>query len=773
MSSFANISIRFSADLKQFSTQLDNAKRQLKSTGEQFKKVGAGLTVGLTAPLIALGAKSFSVFADFEDQLAKVKAISGATTQQFDALRKNAEALGASTRFTASEVAELQLNLSKLGFNPDEINATTAGVLDLALATGEDLANSAAVAAGTLRAFGLGVGETQRVVDVMAKSFGSSALDLERFKTAMGVVGPVAKTAGVELEKATAQLGILINSNVDASTAGTSLRNIYLTLAETGLTYNQALDKIATSTNKNATALQLFGKRGATAAVILADNKDEVNALGIELDNAAGAAAAMALIMDNTAKGSLARMKSAIESVFIVIGERLAPVIRTVADFIAQLASGFRNMSPEVQKIVVVVGAFAAALGPLLLGLGVLSTTVLPALLTGFALLVSPIGLVVAGLTAIAVVIATNWDSVTRVVQNVVQYFKDLYDNVAIVRTVVDQVRSDFLILGAVVKSVFGDVVRVIGIALQEVGNQITIYSKVLESFLNGDILDGAIGIKVATKSMTAAFKDAFAAIKEDNSQTVDDIIAKVKEIAKAYSSTTVTPTPTSGGTGAAQPQLSGDAVSSLTTEGVKELSGALDELAPKLALPVPDEAFMRYLQRLEQLKETAQIVGRSVGDAFGLMTSNFLSSLELADTGLNRFVTTLANGVTQIIAQLLSAAVAQAILGGSSAGASTGAAAPVTTPVFIAELIGVVFGAFASIPKFADGGIVSGPTLGLMGEYAGARNNPEVIAPLNKLKDLIGGSTGDVVLNGGFQVSGDQLRLVLDRSDSKNSRRG
>ena len=146
-------------------------------------------------------------------------------------------------------------------------------------------------------------------------------------------------------------------------------------------------------------------------------------------------------------------------------------------------------------------------------------------------------------------------------------------------------------------------------------------------------------------------------------------------------------------------------------------------------------------------------------------MANNFVDSLGLADDGFQGFVKGLSKTIIQLIAQMLAASMSQAIAGATASGASTGPAAVFTTPAFIATAIGGILGAFASIPAFADGGIAYGPTLGLIGEYAGASSNPEIIAPLNKLRDLLPTSTGtsDVNVHGEFKVDGRNLRLILD----------
>lgn len=179
----------------------------------------------------------------------------------------------------------------------------------------------------------------------------------------------------------------------------------------------------------------------------------------------------------------------------------------------------------------------------------------------------------------------------------------------------------------------------------------------------------------------------------------------------------------------------------------------------------------------LAQKQEEALMYSDVVGNAFNEFGQNFVGSMGEAQSGLERFGQSMAGVVIKLMSMALSNAMANAIVGATQSGNSTGPAAVFTTPAFIATAIAGIIGAFASIPKFADGGIVSGPIFGLMGEYAGAANNPEVIAPLNKLKELIepvgGGGPVHVTVGGGFELDGTKLRLVLDRTAKRGNRIG
>lgn len=291
---------------------------------------------------------SVGVFADFQRQISTLGALSGAGPDALANLEVLARDLGKSTRFTASEVAGLEIEFAKLGFEPAEIMNATASTLDLATIAGSDLAETAAVVGSNIRAFGLDSSEAQRVVDVMAKSFSSSALDMQKFKVAMAQVAPVAKNAGLTIEETTALMGSLADAGVDASTIGSGLRNVFLDMAEQGLTLEEALTKIDTASNKNVEALDLFGKRGATVGSVLADFQSRTEKLNGKLEDAAGFAERAADKIEGDFKGSLETLNSAYQDLQITI---VGFVQGALTSFIVGLTNVVRSVSTFIETL--------------------------------------------------------------------------------------------------------------------------------------------------------------------------------------------------------------------------------------------------------------------------------------------------------------------------------------------------------------------------------------------------------------------------------------
>ena len=218
----------------------------------------------------------------------------------------------------------------------------------------------------------------------------------------MASVAPIAKGLGQSLQQTTAQLGVLVNNGIEASTAGTMLRNMMLTATKAGFSMDEALSDIASSTDKAGTSLQYFDKRATATALVLADNITQVKGLNDKLLDSEGSAKDMADMMDKTLEGSMMKLKSATEGLGISFGEILAPAIASIADFLSHITIKFSELSYETKTIIVVVASLVAAIGPLLLVMGTL-LTMAPAIGAAFTLMTGPVGIAVVAITALIV----------------------------------------------------------------------------------------------------------------------------------------------------------------------------------------------------------------------------------------------------------------------------------------------------------------------------------------------------------------------------------
>ena len=316
---------------------LQKLERRTGSTTKSFAKMGAGILAAVTAFKVVASVVGSAIksFRDFEFQMAKVRAVTGASNSDFKKLSSSAKELGRTTFFTATQVAELQTNYAKLGFTTSEILNAQEATLQLATATGSDLARAAIVAGSAVRGFGLDASETQRVVDVMAVSFTSSALDIEKFQTSMTKVAPIAKSAGFSIEDTTAIMAQLADSGIEASIAGTSLRNILLKMQDPNSDLVKSFGRTIHSLDDLTPALAKFSEEGGSLAEIMEvvdlrqaaafeqmiTSRERTVNLRDSLLDANGAAKEMSEIVGENMEGAFKRFTSALEGLAINITE--------------------------------------------------------------------------------------------------------------------------------------------------------------------------------------------------------------------------------------------------------------------------------------------------------------------------------------------------------------------------------------------------------------------------------------------------------------------
>ena len=359
----------------QGSKQLDTLKNKTNkaSTGvlglsNNFVKLGASVLGAITTfrQISRLISNVLKTFTQFEFEMARVKAMTNATDKEFKKLNSSAQQLGRTTFFTAAQVAGLQVNLSKLGFTTEEVLNAQEAILLLSTAASEDLARSASVVGAAIRGFNEDASEAARFADVMAVAFTSTALDLEKFATSMTKVSSIAEMLGFTFEETTAFLGALTDAGIEASIAGTALRQILLFLGDPTSNLSRTIGMTVSSGEEFIVALEKMREKGVRLDDILKvvnrrqvvafnrflNSTEAIKGLTLEMNNATGASEEMASVMDETTRGAFKRLTSAWEGLIISVLDgtgKFSKSVQTVVDGITRILNKFADANKTLE----------------------------------------------------------------------------------------------------------------------------------------------------------------------------------------------------------------------------------------------------------------------------------------------------------------------------------------------------------------------------------------------------------------------------------------
>ncbi len=409
---------RLTMQAQQFQTGMQDARTQLERTGVSARQVSrdfgtiqrASLAVG-GAMVAGIGA-SVATAANFEQAMAKVKAISGASAEEFNTLEKAARDAGATTVFSASEAAEALSYLAMAGFKVnDQVNALPA-VLNAAAAGQIDLARSADIVSNIMTGFGISAENTGHAVDVLVKTMTSANTDLPMLGEAMKYVAPVAASLGLGIEETAAAVAKMSDAGIQGSQAGTSLRAALLSLANPAGQTEKAMDKLGikvtnangkmkplpelighiaeklegmTDAQKTQTAAQLVGTEAASGFLsLLKIGEEGLKSYTNELKNSGGTAERIAKTQNDTLIGSFKEFQSALEEAGITLGNEFLPlfteivrkgteVVRIITDLdMATIKSGlaFAGATTAIALTASTIGKLVLAIRGLMISMG-------------------------------------------------------------------------------------------------------------------------------------------------------------------------------------------------------------------------------------------------------------------------------------------------------------------------------------------------------------------------------------------------------------------
>tara|TARA_R110000850_G_scaffold275205_1_gene414103 strand:+ start:756 stop:3158 length:2403 start_codon:yes stop_codon:yes gene_type:complete len=800
MGSIKTISIIVAANIKGLELGLGKANKSLAKFASGAARMGSMLSFGITAPLTALGKSAFDAFSNFENGMMKVKTVTGASIGEFKMLTAEAKRLGATTQFTAQQVSELQLVLGRKGFDPTAIKNMEQSILDLALATGEDLSLAAETVATSINAFQLESSDAARVANTLASAAANSSIQLSTFSTAFGHAGASANAVGVDLEELSAMMGVLMDNGIKASKAGTGLRKVFMKLHKEGRNFTEVLDLVTQGELGLEKAQKLVGVTAANQILILAKNKTKVAELTEEYKTNTTRLNEMAIAMGDTTFAKVKKMESAIEGMKIEMGALIAEAIQPIILKVTEWASAFQNLDTGTKKLILKIAGIAAVLGPLLLAISLVTTA--------WGMMATSIGLVkkaVKSLTKtiaknplgiLAIVIASvaaNWlifrnnnraandelDKTQEAAKNASERIAEINKNLA------TRNKSSDDLLREEIKG-FQDLTQAtldLKKAKLELGQDE--FGLDLDFMAIGDLMLGIEGLEQQLVDYDSTLTALDLAIDlGDSVIVVDDLTDSYNELGEAI------------------PDLS-SSYSSMTginfDVGNGSSSGGEEE-----ETTLPFTGLEKQLSKAsEGVTEFFDKWGDSinmVGDIFGKMMQNQMVDLEnshkkkadaIANSNMNEedkatAMLNLDKETAKEKAKILrkqaiaekAAAVVSAVMNGALAISKTLGQAgflgiPLSAIVGALAATQVATIAASPIPAFAQGGLVTGATMGLVGEGRGTTmSNPEVIAPLDKLKSMLGDSGGGGTVIPDVRITGDDLLIVFDRASRRKERR-
>ena len=454
------------------------ALQKILVTGTKFQEAGGKIEgVGksllpVTAAITGVGAAGIKVASDFEKAMSGVQAITGATCADFETLREKAIELGTTTSFSAGEVAEAMTEMAKAGWTTTQIIEGMAGVLDATAASGESLGTVSTIVADAITGFGLKAKDSARVADLMTQAANSGTIGVADLGESYKYVAPLAQSMGLSIEDVTTALSAMSMAGIKGSQAGTSLRTVLANMAKPSKTVATAMEELGLSiTNSDGSfksldqivtimrtefsgltedqqayyATALAGKEGMSGLISLLNlTQEEYDALSASMSNCSGIAGETASVMQDNLQSKVEQLGGSLESLAIKLSEYVIPYLTGLVEKITAAVEAFTNLSPGVQKAILVIAGVVAVAGPLLVVVGkVISAvgtimTIIPKLAgvinvvkTAFAalnatMLANPIVLIIAAIAALVAAFIHLWNTN----EEFRQFWIDLWENI-------------------------------------------------------------------------------------------------------------------------------------------------------------------------------------------------------------------------------------------------------------------------------------------------------------------------------------------------------
>ncbi len=391
-------------DLERQAEQSSVALQKIGAAGEKLQSVGSSIEgVGqklmpVTAAVGGLATAAVKVASDFDSAMSQVAAVSGATGKELDALRDKAREMGSKTKFSASEAAEAMNYMAMAGWKTGDMLDGIEGIMNLAAASGEDLATTSDIVTDALTALGLSASDSGHFADILAAASSNANTNVAMMGETFKYCAPVAGALGFTAEDTAEAIGLMANAGIKSSQAGTAMRTMLTSLTGEVTFVGDAFGELTVQTTNADGSMRSLGdiltdcraafaqmsesERAANAEALVGKNAmsgflavmnaapGDIEKLNSAINNCDGTAEKMAETMQDNLAGQLTILKSQLEELAISIGEILMPSIRQIVGWIQGLVDWLNGLDEGTKKVIVTVALVAAALGPVLIVVG-------------------------------------------------------------------------------------------------------------------------------------------------------------------------------------------------------------------------------------------------------------------------------------------------------------------------------------------------------------------------------------------------------------------
>ena len=377
--------------------KIDEIGGKMENLGNSIAGVGKTI-MPISTAVGGLGIAAVKTAADFDSAMSQVAAVSGATGDDLQSLRDKAREMGEKTKFSASEAAQAMNYMAMAGWKSKDMISGIDGIMNLAAASGEDLATTSDIVTDALTAFGLTAADSGHFADILAAASSNANTNVSMMGETFKYCAPIAGALGFSAEDTAEAIGLMANAGIKSSQAGTALRTIMNNLAGEVKISGQAIGDVTiattnadgsmrslsdiladcraafgglTESEKAQAAESLVGKNAMSGFLALMNAAPaDIEKLSGAIDNCDGTAEKMAATMQDNLMGQLTILKSQLEELAISFGEMLMPAIRNIVTKIQEFVDKLNGMDEGTRQMVLKIGLLVAALGPFLVILG-------------------------------------------------------------------------------------------------------------------------------------------------------------------------------------------------------------------------------------------------------------------------------------------------------------------------------------------------------------------------------------------------------------------